>query len=100
MLAPDNTLCVTLINKGHGPAALGASVALEAGPGYTRGQVIFLTAPGGDVAAQTGITLGGATIKEDGTWAGVWTALDPSSTGLFTVKVPAATTAIVRLSRP
>ncbi len=98
VLAPDNTLCVTLINKGHGPAALGARVALEAGPGYTRGQVIFLTAPGGDVAVQTGITLGGAPIKEDGIWSGVWTALGPSSASLFTVKVPAATAAIVSLS--
>jgi hypothetical protein len=97
VLAPDNTVYVTLINKAHGPGAAAATVALDAGPGYARGQVLFLAAPEGDVAAQTGVTLGGAVIREDGTWAGTWTALAPSPAGAFTVKVPAASAAIIRL---
>jgi len=100
VLAPDNTLHVTLINKEHGAAAGGATVALDAGPGYVRGQVLFLTAPDSDVAAQTGVTLGGVAIREDGTWEGSWTPLAPSSAGVFTVKVPAASAAIARLSGP
>jgi Glycosyl hydrolase family 79 C-terminal beta domain len=100
VLAPDRSVYVTLINKEHGPAAESVTVTLEAGARYTRGQVIFLTAPGGDVAALAGVTLGGARILEDGTWAGAWTALDPTSAGVFSVKVPAASAAIVRLSGP
>jgi hypothetical protein len=100
VLAPDHTVCVTLINKEHGPSAGTVSVGLDVGPGYTRGQVLFLTAPHGDVAAQTGVALGGAVIREDGTWEGAWTPLAASPAGAFTVKVPAASAAIVRLSGP
>jgi len=100
VLAPDKSLYVTLINKAHGAAAGGATVALDAGPGYARGQVLSLTAPGSDVAAQTGVTLGGVAIREDGTWEGTWTPLAPSSAGVFTMKVPAASAAIARLSGP
>jgi hypothetical protein len=96
-LAPDNTVCVTLINKEHGPAARAANVTLDPGPGYARGQALYLTAPDGDVAAQTGVTLGGAAIKQDGTWEGTWTPLAPSPAGVFTVKVPASSAAIIRL---
>ena len=51
----------------------------------------------GDVTAQTGVTLGGEASKQDGTWEGCWTPLAPSSAGVFTVKVPAVSAAIIRL---
>jgi hypothetical protein len=98
ILAPDKAVCVTLINKEHGPGARAARVTLAPGPGYTGGQVMFLTAPGGEVAAKTGVTLGGAPIRQDGTWEGAWTRLAVSSAGPFRVQVPAASAAIVRLS--
>ncbi|HVM46793.1 MAG TPA: hypothetical protein VMU04_02150 [Candidatus Acidoferrum sp.] len=100
VLAPDRTVFVTLINKQHGPGEAAASVRLDAGADCARGEVIFLAAPDGDIAAQTGVTLGGADIKADGTWSGTWTALDPSSAGLFTLRLPPATAAIVRLTGP
>jgi len=62
--------------------------------------VMFLAAPGGDVTAQTGVTLGGAPIREDGSWEGSWTPLAPASAAVFKVNVPAASAAIVRLSVP
>jgi hypothetical protein len=98
VLAAENTLCVALINKEHGPASGDANVMIEAGPGYSRGQVLFLAATNGDVAAQTGVTLGDAAIRADGSWQGTWTSLVPSPAGGFTVKVPSSSAAIVRLS--
>jgi hypothetical protein len=98
VLAPDKTLCVTLINKEHGPGARAAQAAIEAGRGYARGHVLFLTAPGGDVAAKTGVTLGASPIKDDGTWQGTWMPLSPAPNGQFTLTVPASAAAIVRLS--
>jgi len=100
VLAPDNTLYSTLINTEHGPGRRDAEVTLAPGNGYIRGQVMFLAAPGGDVTAQTGVTLGGAPIREDGSWEGSWTPLAPASAAVFKVNVPAASAAIVRLSVP
>jgi hypothetical protein len=73
-------------------------VTIEPGEAYARGQVLFLAAPQGDVAAKTGVTFGGTAIKDDGSWKGEWTPLaKPSDKGQFSVTVPMATAAIVRL---
>jgi hypothetical protein len=98
VLASDKSLFVTLINKEHDAGGREAAVTIEPGEAYARGQVLFLAAPQGDVAAKTGVTLGGAAIKDDGSWKGEWTPLaKPSDKRQFSVKVPAAMAAIVRL---
>ena len=75
-LDDDGNLSVTLINKEHGPTARGARVNLKAGEGFGAGREMLLSAPAGDVATTSGVTLGGATIHDDGSWAGTWAPLD------------------------
>ena len=92
-------LFVTLINKEHGPTSRGAaSVTINPG-GFSPGHAaaMFLTAPGGNVGATTGVTLGGDVITNDRPWDGKWTPLTPAH-GQYVVLVPAASAAVVRLS--
>ena len=101
VLAPDKALYVTILNKDHGASGRDAdvTVGLPASLSYRHGSAIFLTAPQADVAAKTGITLGGAPIDEDGNWRGRWTPLPtPGNAGGFLVKVPAASAAVLKLT--
>lgn len=98
VLAQDKTLCLVLINKEHGPSRSDAELTLVPSKGYARAEVMLLTAPGNDVEAKSGTTLGGAVINDDGSWTGAWTPLAaPSAKGGFGLKLPAATAAIVKL---
>ncbi len=100
VLGEDKNLYVTLINKEHGNKGRDADVTIQTGsPAYTKGQTIALAAPGGDVAAKEGVTLGGNPIKDDGTWQETWTDLiAPPSNGQVHVKVPACSVVLVRLT--
>lgn len=90
-------LFVTIINKEHGAGARAAKVTI-ASPGTSgHAEIIYLAAPNGDVAAKTGITLGGAPI-DNGSWGGTWTALTFGEAGGSHVNVPAASAAVVKLS--
>jgi hypothetical protein len=94
-----NLLYVTVINKEHGPKARDASITIIPGKSASKAEAIFVTAPGGDVSLTSGVTIGGAEIKDDASWNGTWTALAaPSSSGEITVKVPAATAAVVKIT--
>jgi glycosyl hydrolase family 79 len=98
VISNDGSLYLTLINK-QTADPVSANVTIASGDSYTRGQVMFLTAPNNNITATAGVTLGGAPIKDDGTWSGTWTSLAaPSHLGQFSVKMPAASAAIVRLS--
>lgn len=98
VLGEDRSLYVTLINKEHGPGRRDADVILQTGGTYTRDQVIRLTAPDGNVAAQDGVTLGGNPIHHDGSWTEHWTDLPATpANGEISVKVPACSALIVRL---
>ena len=92
------SLNVTLINKEHGPGARDVRVHLEAATSpFTHAKIISLSQASGDVAATTGVTLGGAQIKNDGSWDGNWKLLPSNKTGAFTITVPAASAVIVEL---
>ena len=98
VLAKDKSLSITLINKEHNAGGQGATVTLAVDKNYAHGQVMFLAAPDGDVAAESGVTLGGSEIKDDGTWQGEWKPLTTrSGSHQFNVKIPAASAAIVKL---
>jgi hypothetical protein len=56
-----------------------------------------LTAPDSDVAAKSGVTLGGVEIKDDASWAGTARPLPPPAGGEFKFKLPAATAAVIQL---
>ena len=97
--AGNTTNCwVTVINKEHGTGARAASVTIVT-RGITNGSAatMLLTAPGGDVTATDGITLGGAAITNHGPWLGQWTTLGSLTNGQWTLSVPAASAAIVQI---
>ena len=98
MGGPTN-LFVTLINKEHGPTSRGAASVTINPNGFTpdHAAAMFLAAPGGNVGATAGVTLGGDIITNDRPWNGQWTPLNPSH-GQYVVIVPAASTVVVKLS--
>jgi hypothetical protein len=99
VLAGDGSLFITLINK-ETDHTRDANVAVAPGSSYTHGRVTFLTAPHGDITTTAGVTLGGAPIEDNGNWPGTWTSLPaPATNGQFSVKVPAASAAIVELAK-
>ncbi|HUA38415.1 MAG TPA: glycosyl hydrolase family 79 C-terminal domain-containing protein [Candidatus Sulfopaludibacter sp.] len=90
------SLFITLINKGHGAGAKAAQVTLAAPDISKNAAVIFLSAPDNNPAAKTGVTLGGASITDNG-WEGKWTPLAPDQTGQCTINMPATSAAILKL---
>jgi hypothetical protein len=93
-------LYVTIINKEHGPGARAASVTIRP-KDFAMGDVeaMSLLAPGGDVGATSGITLGGAPIVNDAPWRGQWTTLDPAENAPCVVTVPAASALVIKMGR-
>ncbi|HUA65261.1 MAG TPA: hypothetical protein VME24_05400 [Alphaproteobacteria bacterium] len=97
VLGDDKNIYVTIINKEHGPHARAADASVTAGAILADPHMISLTAPDGNVAAKTGVTLGGAKIESDGSWAGTWTAVPPAKSGILNVTVPAGSATIIKL---
>jgi hypothetical protein len=101
VLGDNRVLCVTLINKNHSLDAQGVTVKLDPNQAvFRRGQVMYLTSPDHSVAATSGETLGGGKINRDGSWHGKWITLNQpkASHGTFVVELPAATSAIIKLT--
>jgi hypothetical protein len=99
VVGSDGDLYVTVINKEHGTAGRDAAVTLDPGKLYTAGDVQFLADGHHDITDKTSVMLGGAIMGDDGSFSGKWTSLQaPSTVGQFTLMVPAASAAIVRLS--
>jgi len=97
VLATNGSLFVTLINKDTARAC-DASITMAPSSSYDRAEAMFLAAPNGDIMATTGVTLGGALIKDDGSWSGTWTPLAAKlNHGRFSINMPAASAAIVRV---
>jgi hypothetical protein len=97
VLGDDKNIYVTIINKEHAEQAKDANVSLNIGGASTDAQAMSLTVSGGDIAAKTGTTLGGAQIKNDGSWSGKWTDLPPAKNGSLALKIPAASAVIIKL---
>lgn len=91
--------CLTLINREHG--ASGRMAKLEIDPGFKtkHAQVMLLTAPDGNVAAKTGITLGGEEIHDNAKWSGKWVPLSlMTKSDKIHFQLPPATAAVVKFS--
>jgi hypothetical protein len=93
VLGADKNIYLTLINNEHGDSAKDISVTI--GQRVARAEAVTLTAPNGDVAATSGISLGGGEIGTDGSWNGKWTPLE--TRGKLVITVPAATAMVVKL---
>ncbi len=89
---------VTIINKEHGDGARGADVSIKLdGFAPAAATAMFLTVPNGDVGATTGMTFGGGIITNNAPWHGEWTKLKAPEKNVCTVKVPAASAAVVKI---
>lgn len=97
--AADGSLYLTLINKSYGSHGSAAAVALELPQGSgTTMERMDLVQQDGDVAAKSGLTLGGAEIDHQGTWAGRWESLADANSGSPEVTVAAASATVLRFS--
>jgi hypothetical protein len=102
-LADDNCVLITLITRAHGSGSrnTGVQIRLDALPCSSTAQIIFLTAPGGDIAAKSGLLLGSAPIQEDGSWSGQRSSLESvdcdNSVLTFNVSMPPASAAVVKI---
>jgi len=94
----DGTTYVTLINKSYGPRARDAAVSLRLPhPGNrAQGERMDLRQAAHDVAAKTGVTLGGAAVDPAGHWNGAWTAVEGGGPDTPTIDVPAASAVVLR----
>ena len=99
VLGADKTLYLTLINKEHGSSGRAANATINLKSPYASAQQMLLSAPQNDVAAQSGITLGGAAITDDGKWNGTWTQLPASrNKKMFSVTIAPATAVVIKLA--
>jgi uncharacterized protein (TIGR03437 family) len=89
-LDDDGTLRVTVINK---DMVQDAAVSIAPGAGYTTALAMRLAAPAVD--STTGVTLGGASVKADGSWLPAQIENLPSSGGAFPTTVRAASAVLV-----
>ena len=97
--ADQKTSFVTLINREHGVNGRAAEFELDPGRDLNGADVMFLAAPENNIAAKTGITLGGADIQDDATWTGKWTPLPhPAANGKLSIELPCASAALVRIN--
>jgi hypothetical protein len=94
----EQKLFVTLISKAHGANAQPVDVTITA-PGMSGPvEAVYLKAPGTDLSVKAGVTLGGATLGNDGPWRGQWTPLNSDKTGSCAVTVAAASAAVVAIA--
>jgi hypothetical protein len=73
----NNETFLTLINRNFGTSAAPITITLPDLQHRGRVQQMTLLSPGNNESATTGTTLGGSSIRNDGSWAGKWSA--PSS---------------------
>lgn len=95
----DGSIYVTLINQSYGGQAQSASVSLQLPPGASPDawQRMDLVQQDHDIAAKTGVTLGGAAIDTQGNWAGQWEPVKDANAGNLTIWVAPASATILHI---
>jgi hypothetical protein len=96
----DGSIYLTLINKSYGSQAQPASASLQLPQGKSPGawQCMDLVQKDQDVAAKTGVTLGGASIDPQGIWSGQWKKIEGGDSANLTVQVAPASATILHFS--
>jgi hypothetical protein len=96
----DGAIYVTLINKTYGTAGNRADISLQLPKGVTAGQWtrMDLVQKDQDVAARTGVMLGGAPIDPQGVWSGQWQNIKPGNSGTLKLKVAPASATILHFA--
>jgi len=95
VLGSDKNVYLTVINNEHGDAAKDLQVTF--GQPVAAAEMVSLAAPNNDVAATSGVTLGGGEIANDGSWSGKWMPVETRTSGKVAVTVPAATAIVLKL---
>jgi hypothetical protein len=99
-VADPTNLYVTFINKEYGPSSRNAVVNVELdgfAPAFGDVSVMYLTVADGNVRATTGVTLGGESITDNAPWHGRWKVLGKLTNRRFSVTVPAASAAVIKV---
>jgi hypothetical protein len=96
----DSSFYVTLINKSPGETVSPAEVTVRLPTGIGSGtwQRLNLVQENQDVAAKTGIHLGGAEVDAQGNWSGKWQDVESEPAAAVTFKIKPASAAILRFS--
>ncbi len=96
----DHSVYVTLINKSHGASALPAAVSVRLFPAGGPGtwQRMDLLQQTGDIAAKSGISLGGGSIDIKGIWSGGWQPLANVSGETPAIHVAPASATLLRFT--
>lgn len=96
----DHSIYLTLINKSFDTNAQPAAVSLElpANVSVQNWQRMDLVQKDNDMAAKTGVMLGGASIEPKGTWAGRWKQIAGTNSASVTVEVAPLSAAILHFS--
>lgn len=100
VLSTDKSIYATLINKSHDQGARTVKARLNIPRQYSHMSMMSLVAPDGNIAATSGVMLGGESIGSDGTWKGRWTerkTMHPG--GGIDLEIPPASAMIVRFTK-
>lgn len=99
--ARDGSFYLTLINKSYGDHAQPAAVTLQlpSSTGSGAWQRMDLMQQDSDVAANSGVWLGGAAIDSQGIWRGQWKQIEGENSAALTVLVAPAFATILHFSR-
>ena len=89
-LKRDKRLCIMLINK---EPDLDVGVTIERMSHFRIGSVLRLSAP--SLESKTGVTLGRAMVKTDGTWRASSEEKIKASDGKIVLRLPAASAAVL-----
>ena len=99
----DGNLYLTLINKEYDAGARPTLVRFNLKGGHFKGsgESLALVAPDSNVRAQSGVTLNGMPVGENGSWTGKWTVVTANhfgTDGVFSIVVPPASALLLRLT--
>lgn len=92
-----DALYITIINKEHGSNLTDADADLKLGAKISNAKYITLSTPDGNITALSGLKLGDAAFKNDGTWAPQWKSIESAGKGSLKVTVPARSAMIVKV---
>jgi hypothetical protein len=95
VLASDNSLWVTIINKTHESGSITADLTIDLGGNYSNGYMWLMQAPNNDDSQTTGITLGGGGVGVNGTWSGTSEPVSVSG-NTATVNLSPASAAVIQ----
>ena len=94
VLASDNSLWVTIINKTHETGSITADLTIDLGGSYSNGDMWLMQAPNNDDSQMTGITLGGGGVGVNGTWSGTSEPVSVSGNTATVILSPASAAVI------